>query len=199
MTQRTATNATFAEQIWPADVTGRDWRMLALVCAGVGLLTASAKLNIPFYPVPVTMQTLAVMLIGAAYGARLGGATVLIYLAIGALGVPVFAGTPEKGIGVAYMLGPTGGYLAGFFVAAVVTGLLAERGFDRSILRTAVAMTAGTAIIFAFGVAWLGALVGWDKPVLGWGLYPFIYGGILKIVLGAAIMPAAWALLAKFR
>lgn len=199
MNERGSVNATLAERAWPAEVDGRVWRLVALVCAGVGLLTVSAKLNIPFYPVPVTMQTLAVMLIGAACGARLGGATVLAYLAAGAAGLPVFAGTPEKGIGLAYMMGPTGGYLMGFFVAAVITGMLAERGYGRSILRTALAMTIGTIIIFAFGLAWLGTLLGWDKPILEWGLYPFIYGAVLKIALGAAIMPAAWALLARLR
>ena len=117
------------------DVLWRDRTLLrnvALIIAGSLLLTLSAKIKVPFYPVPMTMQTLAVMLIGFTFGWRLAGAAVLFYLAQGALGLPVFLlGTPEKGIGLAYMMGPTGGYLLGFVLAAVLCGWLAERGWDR--------------------------------------------------------------------
>lgn len=190
---------TLLQHAWPIRTEGRLWRWLALVVGGVGLLTLSAKISIPFYPVPLTMQTLAVLLIGAAYGARLGGITALSYLAAGAIGLPVFAGTPEKGIGLAYMIGPTGGYLISYVFAAALTGWLAERGFDRSVWRMALAMFLGTVIIFSLGLLWLGAVLGWDKPILQWGLYPFIYGDLLKIGLGAAVMPAAWALLGRVK
>ena len=103
-----------------------------LALAGSLLLTLSAKVQVPFYPVPITMQSLVVLCLGATLGARLGAATVVLYLLEGALGLPVFAGTPERGIGLAYMAGPTGGYLIGFVAAAYLVGLLAERGWDRS-------------------------------------------------------------------
>ncbi|GKX36080.1 MAG: biotin transporter BioY [Rhizobiaceae bacterium MnEN-MB40S] len=163
-----------------------------LALAGSALLWASAKVQVPFYPVPMTMQTFVVLVIGMAYGWRLGAATVLLYLAEGAIGMPVFAGTPERGIGLAYMVGPTGGYLVGFVVAAFAVGFLAERGWDRSVVMTLVAMTLGTAIIFVFGTAWLGTLIGWDKPVLELGVIPFVPGAVFKIALAAAVLPLAW-------
>jgi len=180
------------------DVLWRDRTLLrnvALIIAGSLLLTLSAKIKVPFYPVPMTMQTLAVMLIGFTFGWRMAGATVLFYLAQGAFGLPVFAGTPEKGIGLAYMMGPTGGYLLGFVLAAVLCGWLAERGWDRSPLRLVVAMILANGVIYLLGVAWLGSVVGWDKPVLAWGMIPFLYGDLLKIVLGAGLLTAGWKLL----
>lgn len=163
-----------------------------LAFAGTALLWASAKVQIPFFPVPMTMQTFVVIFLGFALGARLGAATVLLYLAEGALGLPVFAGTPEKGIGLAYMAGPTGGFLAGFVVAAFVTGWFAERGFDRRLVTSAIAAFAGLVAIYALGLSWLGALIGWDKPVLEFGLYPFLPAEALKLALLAAILPLAW-------
>ncbi|MEX2312241.1 MAG: biotin transporter BioY, partial [Rhodospirillales bacterium] len=167
-------------------------RYLALAFAGSVLLAISAKINIPFYPVPMTMQTFMVLTIGMAFGWRLGGATVLLYLCEGAFGLPVFAGTPEKGIGLAYMAGPTGGYLLGFFLAAVFVGWLAEKGWDRNIFTTLAAMTIGTSIIFIPGVIWLGMLFGWEKPILEWGLIPFLPGAAFKIALAAAVLPLTW-------
>ena len=172
-------------------------RSLLLVVAGTALLTVSAKVQIPFYPVPMTMQTFVVLLIGFTLGWRLGGLTVLAYLAEGAAGLPVFAGTPQSGAGIAYMMGATGGYLLGFLVAAVVTGVLAERRWDRSLLGAAVAALLGLATIFACGLAWLGTLVGWDKPVLEWGLWPFLPGEALKLALLAAVLPLAWKILPR--
>ena len=166
----------------------------AVVFAGSLLLWASAKVQLPFYPVPLTMQTFAVLAIGAALGWRLGLATVLLYLAEGAAGLPVFAGTPEKGIGLAYMMGPTGGYLLGYLPAAAVCGWLAERGWDRSVALTALAMLAGTVMIYLPGLLWLGAVVGWDKPVLAWGLTPFLLGDLLKLGLASAALPLVWRL-----
>jgi biotin transport system substrate-specific component len=170
-------------------------RNIVLVIAGSMLLTLSARIQVPFYPVPMTMQTLAVMLIGFTMGWRLAGATVLFYLLQGALGMPVFAGTPAKGVGMAYMLGTTGGYLAGFVVAAVLCGWLAERGWDRSPVRIALAMILGNAVIYALGIAWLGSIIGWDKPLLELGMLPFLWGDLLKIVLGTALLTAGWKLL----
>ncbi len=170
---------------------------ILLVVAGSLLLTLSARIQVPFYPVPMTMQTLAVMLIGFAFGWRLGAATVLFYLAQGAFGLPVFAGTPEKGIGMAYMLGTTGGYLIGFVVAALICGWLAERGWDRSPLLVAIAMVIGNAAIYALGLAWLGSVIGWDKPLVELGMAPFLYGDLLKIVLGVALLTAGWKYLKR--
>jgi biotin transport system substrate-specific component len=162
----------------------------ALVIAGSLVLWASAKIQVPFYPVPMTLQTLAIMVIAASFGMRLGVATVLLYLAEGAFGLPVFAGTPEKGIGLAYMMGPTGGYLAGYVLAVGLIGWLAERGFDRNIFKLFGAMAAGDAVIFALGLLWLGTLLGWDKPILEWGFYPFIFGDLTKIALAASAVVA---------
>jgi biotin transport system substrate-specific component len=201
MTDLQVRQDTLAAALWPragklGEMNGL-LRMSLLAVVGSLLLYASAKIQVPFYPVPITMQTFAVLVIGMAYGARLGGATVLLYLAQGAAGLPVFAGTPEKGLGLAYMAGPTGGYLLGFLVAAFVVGWLAERGWDRSVIRTLAAMVLGTAIIFAAGVLWLGTLIGWDKPVLDFGLYPFLPGAVFKIGLAAAVLPLAWKAVSK--
>ena len=154
------------------------------------ILWASAKISVPFWPVPMTLQTGAVMLIGAAYGWRLGVATVVLYLAEGAAGLPVFQGTPQQGIGLAYMLGPTGGYLIGFAVAAFIVGALAERGFDRNVFRLFAAMVVADAVVFVLGLLWLGSVIGWDKPVLQFGLYPFLLGDAVKIALAACLVAA---------
>lgn len=181
---------TLAEQVFSQNRSFARNAMLAI--GGSLLLWASAKLQVPFYPVPMTMQTFVVLMIGTAYGWRLGAVTVALYLAEGALGLPVFAGTPEKGIGLAYMVGPTGGYLVGYVVAAAACGWLASLGWGRKVSTTIFSMLVGNAMIYAFGLAWLGAVVGWDKPVLAWGLTPFLLGDLLKLVLAAAILPMAW-------
>lgn len=166
-------------------------RKMALVVGGSLALWISAKVQVPFYPVPITLQTLVVLGFGMAVGWRLAAATIALYLVEGLIGLPVFAGTPEKGIGLAYMMGPTGGYLAGYLVAAILVGWLAERGWGRNVVSTIGAMLLGNAAIYALGVAWLGTLMGWDKPVLEWGLYPFLLGDLFKIGLAAALLPAA--------
>jgi len=170
-------------------------RNIVVVLVGSILLTLSAKLSLPFYPVPMTLQTLVVLCLGMALGPRLGAAAVLAYLAQGAMGLPVFAGTPEKGIGIAYMLGTTGGYLLGFVVAAFVVGKLAQRAWDRSMFTTIAAMLIGNAIIYLFGLLWLGSLVGWDKPVIAWGMTPFLLGDLAKTLIAAALLPAIWRFL----
>lgn len=184
-------STTLADTLWPAQA-NRTLRNLTLLVLGSLLLTATAKFQIPFYPVPMTLTTLAALLIGATFGWRLGAATVAFYLAQGAMGLPVFAGTPERGIGLAYMMGPTGGYLLGFLLAAVVTGWLAERGWDRRLLPTLTMLTLGMAVIYLPGVLWLGTLFGWDQPILAWGVYPFLLGDALKIALAAATLPLVW-------
>ncbi|KLN59502.1 acetyl-COA carboxylase [Kiloniella spongiae] len=166
-----------------------------MVLVGSLALWASAKIHIPFYPVPMTMQTTVVFMIGMAYGWRLGGLTIMLYLFEGAMGLPVFSGTPEKGLGFAYMMGTTGGYLLGFFFAAVLLGWLAEKGWDRNYFSTAIAMVLGNAVIYAFGLAWLGSVVGWDKPLLEWGMMPFLLGDAVKLILASLLLPTIWKLL----
>ena len=188
---------TLAKTLLPID--NAVVRNLILAIVGSLALWVSAKLSIPFWPVPLTMQTLVVLVIGMAFGARLGAATVLLYLAEGAVGLPVFSGTPEKGIGLAYMMSTTGGYLVGFVLAAGAVGFLAERGWDRSPVKTALAMLLGNILIYMTGLLWLGTIVGWDKPVLAWGLTPFLAGDAVKIVAAAVLMPLVWRLVSAFK
>ncbi len=184
---------TLAQTAWTTDKT--LVRNITLAVLGSIALWISAKINIPFWPVPLTMQTLVVLMMGMAFGPRLGVATVFLYLAEGALGLPVFSGTPEKGIGIAYMMSTTGGYLFGFVLAAGTVGYLAERGWDRTPWTTATAMLIGNVVIYIPGLLWLGSIVGWDKPVLAWGLTPFLAGDALKLALAAVLMPSLWKLL----
>ena len=188
---------TLAKTLLPID--NAVVRNLILAIVGSLALWVSAKLSIPFWPVPLTMQTLVVLVIGMAFGARLGAATVLLYLAEGAVGLPVFSGTPEKGIGLAYMMSTTGGYLVGFVLAAGAVGFLAERGWDRSPVKTALAMVLGNILIYMTGLLWLGTIVGWDKPVLAWGLTPFLDGDAVKIAAAAVLMPLVWRLVSAFK
>jgi biotin transport system substrate-specific component len=185
--------ATLVSALWPAEANAALVRNALLAVAGSLLLWLSAKINVPFYPVPLSMQTFAVLVIGAAYGPRLGAATVLLYLAEGAVGRPVFAGTPEKGIGLAYMMGPTGGYLIGFAVAAAVTGWLCQRGWDNSLGWLILAMLIGHVVIFAFGIAYLASLIGFNAAWAS-GVAPFYHATLLKTLLAAAFIKGAWAL-----
>lgn len=187
-------NNTLVGGLWTAS-TDSKLRQFGLAFAGSILLAISSKFQIPFYPVPLTMQTFVVVALGMALGWKLGMATVILYLAEGAAGLPVFAGTPEKGIGLAYMLGGTGGYLLGYVLAAGIAGYMAQKGWTRSLLSTAAVAFLAIVMIYAPGVLWLGALFGWDKPILEWGLYPFVYGDLLKIALVAAAFPMMWKLM----
>ena len=189
-----AIHPTMVSTLWPREDSQKIIRNIILVIFGSMLLTASAKIQIPFFPVPQTMQTLVVLVLGMLYGWRLGAATVLLYLAEGAFGLPVFAGTPEKGIGLAYMMGPTGGYLIGFVLAAIVCGGLAERGWDRKPLTTALAMLLGNIVIYIPGLLWLSLFVGSEK-VIQLGLVPFILGDIAKLVLATISLPLIWSAL----
>jgi biotin transport system substrate-specific component len=167
-------------------------RDLLLVTAGALFIAALSQVRIPlpFTPVPLTGQTFAVLLVGAALGAKRGFGSISLYLACGALGLPFFAGGAS---GPAYMNGPTLGYLVGFAAAATLTGFLAERGLDRRIPTALVAFLAGQAMIYLFGVAWLTILLGFQKALLA-GLAPFLLGDALKIVAAALALPAAWRL-----
>ena len=171
---------------------------LIIAICGTILLAVSAKVKIPFYPVPMTMQTFVVLLLGVSLGWKLGLFTVSLYLIQGIAGLPVFAGTPEKGIGLLYMAGPTGGYLVGFALAAGLTGWLAERGLDRSVIGTAIAMIAGNLVIYVFGLAWLANFVGFEKAVT-FGLIPFLFGDLIKIMLATASLPVIWKFLNRDR
>ena len=177
---------------WPTTERTHWLRLVVLAFVGTLLIALASKIKVPFYPVPMTMQTLVILGIGMAYGWRLGAATVLLYLAEGAVGLPVFTCTPEKGIGLVYMMGGTGGYLFGYLLAVIAIGWLAERGWDRSIFTTVAAMFVGNVLIFAPGLLWLGILFGWDKPILAWGLTPFLLAEVFKIALAACLMPLAW-------
>jgi len=188
---------TFIAAMWPQQA-GAGLRFAALAVLGSLALVASAKLQVPFYPVPMTMQSLVVVLLGMACGWRLGAATVAVYLLEGLLGLPVFAGTPEKGIGIAYMMGPTGGYLFGFVLAAALTGWLAERGWSRSLWWSALALSLGHVVLFLAGMAWLAVHVGWTKTV-ALGLAPFLVGSLVKTALGVTLVRAGWAALDRRR
>jgi biotin transport system substrate-specific component len=185
---------TFAELFWPAQGASRALRAVLLALLGSALLTISAKIEVPFYPVPMTMQTLVVLLLGMAYGARLGTATVLLYLAEGAAGLPVFAGTPERGIGIPYMLGPTGGYLVGFVLSAAITGWLTER--RRDWLALVLAVTAGSIVVFIPGVLWLAHLIGFEQAIAH-GLMPFLWATLVKGAIAMALGMAGATLIQK--
>ena len=197
MTITNNTIPTIVNLVWPSGRSSIALRYLVLVLAGSLFIALSSKIQIPFYPVPMTMQTFVILGLSMAYGWRLAGATLALYLLEGALGFPVFAGTPEKGIGLAYMMGSTGGYLLGFLAAAVTCGWLGDKGWDRNVYKTAIAMFIGNALIYIPGILWLGILVGWDKPIIDLGLIPFILGDLLKLALAAIIFPIIWKFLNK--
>ncbi|HMM64765.1 MAG TPA: biotin transporter BioY [Mesorhizobium sp.] len=167
-----------------------------LALGGTLLLTLSAKTKVVLGPVDMNLQTLAVLLIASAFGLRLGLATLLLYLAEGAAGLPVFQSTPEKGIGIAYMLGTTGGYLAGFVVMAAIAGWAADRGWDRNPFRLFGAFLVAEVLMMAMGFAWLALLIGADKA-WQFGVVPFIVPDLIKVALAASLVPAVWSLLPK--
>ncbi|MGA9190453.1 MAG: biotin transporter BioY [Anaerolineales bacterium] len=163
---------------------------ILLVTAGSLVVAVSAliQVRLPFTPVPITAQTLAVLLIGVLLGSRRGGFALLAYLGEGLAGLPVFAG---GGFGLAHLLGPTGGYLIGFAAAAFLVGWLAERGWDRRPLAALGAMTLGNLVIYAIGASWLAWMVG-PNQALALGVAPFVLGDVLKIGLGTALLPLGW-------
>lgn len=173
-------------------MSGRLFGQAVLVLAGTLLLAISAHIKVPFWPVPQTMQTFAVLLIAMSYGSRLGTITIAAYLAEGMLGLPVFA----AGSGIAYMAGPTAGYLVGFLVAGALLGWLADQGWCRNWQSTVAAMLIGNGAIYLFGLGWLAQLFGTSVAISA-GLLPFIWGDIAKIVLAALVMPAGWQLVSR--
>jgi biotin transport system substrate-specific component len=189
-----ATHPTLAATLWPAQGTLAALRWALLAILGSIFIALCSQIFVPTQPVPITMQTFAVLLIGAAYGWRLGAATVALYLLEGAVGLPVFA---EMKAGYPVLLGPTGGYLVGFVFAAALVGWLAERRWDRNVILTGAAMILGNLVIYALGLAWLWKFVG-DK-VLELGLLPFLLGDALKIALAMAVLPAAWKIVTGLR
>jgi len=167
-----------------------------LAVVGTLILTLSAKTKVDFGPVDMSLQTLAIFLIAAVFGLRLGVATLLLYLAEGALGVPVFQSSPEKGVGIAYMLGTTGGYLVGFVVAAAIVGYAADRGWDRSIVTFFGAVLLAEIVMLALGFAWLAGLIGAERA-WQFGIVPFIVPDLVKVALASAAVPAVWSLARK--
>lgn len=162
---------------------------VAGILIGNLLLILSAKIQIPFWPVPMTMQTCVVLMLGAVLGARAGAAAVALYLFEGGLNFAVFAGTPERGIGLAYMYGPTGGYLFGFLAAAVVIGFASDKGWMKSLMSNTLWMLAGHAIMLGFGVAWLAHLIGFNAAIAS-GLTPFWLATALKTAMAVAAYEA---------
>ena len=155
-------------------------KYVLLALSGTILLAISSKVKIPFYPVPMTMQTFVVMLIGVTLGFRLGLATIILYLFEGIIGLPVFSGTPENGVGLMYFTGPTMGYLLGFIITASLSGLFS---YDKNILKNFFKLAFATSFIYILGIIWLGILIGWEKPVFSLGAKPFLLAELFKVFL----------------
>jgi biotin transporter BioY len=190
------TNITYAGLLRPSNKVYAGLYDFTLIIGGSLFIAASARLKIflPFSPVPITGQTFAVLMTGALYGPWRGSLSVLLYLIMGMSGLSIFA----LGGGFLILLGPTGGYLVGFIAAAYVTGSLAQRGWDRRIETTILAMALGNITLYSFGLLWLCCLMGLNRTVLTIGLYPFLMGDMLKIVLAALLLPSGWKLLNRF-
>ncbi len=160
-------------------------KILILALIGSILLTISAKIKIPFYPVPMTMQTFVVLFLGVSFGYKVGVLSVIFYLIEGIIGLPVFSNSPEKGIGLAYFVGPTMGYLIGFIFACLTAGIF---NYDKNHFLNFLKIIIATSVIYILGILWLGNLIGWDKPVLEFGVYPFLYAELFKILLLTTIV-----------
>ena len=172
------------------------FKNILIVIIGTLALTISAKIKIPFYPVPMTMQTFVVLFLGIAFGYKLGLATVGIYLIEGILGLPVFSNSPEKGIGMVYFTGPTMGYLIGFMIAVFLIGYLKLEDWTKKNEISAklffinlIKLLISVSTIYIFGLIWLGTLIGWDKPIFKLGALPFLYAEIFKILVLAFLTP----------
>ena len=151
-----------------------------IIILGSLALTISAKIKIPFYPVPMTMQTFVVMLLGLAFGYKIGLTTISLYLLEGIAGLPVFSNSPEKGVGLVYFTGPTMGYLIGFLSATLIARTISS---NDNTLKTISKLLLSVSTIYILGVLWLGTLIGWDKPILEFGVYPFLLAEIFKLAL----------------
>jgi biotin transport system substrate-specific component len=182
-----APSAVLADRVLPRTLAGSA----LLVAAGAAVTAAAAQLAVPLWPVPITGQTLAVLLVGATLGARRGALAMALYAVLGIAGLPVFS---DAAGGWQVLAGPTGGYIIGFIAAAALTGWLAERRWDRTVLRAVVAFSAGTVLPFAFGLPWLAWSLQLDLPqTLAAGLWPFLVGGAIKAAVAAGIVRAGWA------
>ena len=155
-------------------------KYLFIALMGSIILAISSKIKIPFYPVPMTMQTLVVLIIGIGFGWKIGITVVSLYLFEGIIGLPVFSGTPEKGIGIIYFTGPTMGYLLGFLAAVYVSGKFM---YDENLFKTFLKLFLATSLIYILGIIWLGSLIGWDKPVFQLGAQPFLLAEFFKILI----------------
>tara|TARA_S200000501_G_scaffold368208_1_gene405715 strand:+ start:709 stop:1257 length:549 start_codon:yes stop_codon:yes gene_type:complete len=162
----------------------RLFKYILAVLLGTIILAISSKIKIPFYPVPMTMQTFVVLLIGIGYGWKLGLATISLYLFEGMIGLPVFSGTPEKGVGLVYFTGPTMGYLIGFLVTVFIAGKFNYNSLISSFLK----LTFATSFIYILGVLWLGVFIGWDKPIFELGVFPFLLAELLKVSLATLVV-----------
>ena len=161
-------------------------RIILISLIGSFLLTLSAKVKIPFYPVPMTMQTFVVLFIGITLGYKIGLLTVSLYLIEGIAGFPVFANSPEKGIGIVYFTGPTMGYLIGFLIAVYFAGIFK---YDKGLINTFVKLIFSVSFIYILGVIWLGTLIGWEKPIFKLGAQPFLLAELFKILLLLFLTP----------
>tara|TARA_B100001029_G_scaffold61268_1_gene49563 strand:- start:4635 stop:5180 length:546 start_codon:yes stop_codon:yes gene_type:complete len=161
-------------------------KTLFLAILGTIFLAISSKIKIPFWPVPMTMQTFVVLLIGVVYGWKLGLFTISLYLLEGIAGIPVFAGTPEKGMGIVYFTGPTMGYLIGFLISVFFAGFLS---FDNNFLKNFIKLTFSVSFIYVLGLIWLGTIIGWDKPVFSLGAKPFLLAELFKVVILSLLIP----------
>jgi len=161
-------------------------KIVFIAIVGTILLTISAKIKIPFYPVPMTMQTFMVLMLGTLFGYKIGLLTVSLYLLEGIYGLPVFAGTPEKGIGFTYFMGPTMGYLIGFLVAVFFAGFFK---YDKGPINTFLKLIFSVSFIYILGLVWLGTLIGWDKPIFKFGAQPFLLAELFKVLLLLFLTP----------
>jgi len=161
-------------------------KVILVTVLGTLLLTISAKIKIPFYPVPMTMQTFVVLFLGITLGPRIGLLTISLYLFEGIFGLPVFAGTPEKGVGLVYFTGPTMGYLIGFLVAVYFSGSFK---YDKGLINTFLKLIFSVSFIYIFGLIWLGTLIGWDKPIFKLGAQPFLLAELFKMLLLLFLTP----------
>jgi len=155
-------------------------KYLLIAIIGTLVLAISSKIKIPFYPVPMTMQTFVVLFIGIAFGWKLGLATIFLYLFEGIIGLPVFSGTPEKGLGIIYFTGPTMGYLIGFLFSCFFAGYF---NYSKNLFLNFVKLSFATSFVYVSGILWLGILIGWDKPVFKLGAEPFLLAELFKILL----------------
>ena len=155
-------------------------KYILIIFFGSILLTISSKIKIPFYPVPMTMQTFVVLFLGMSFGYKVGLATVSLYLFEGIIGLPVFSNSPEKGVGLVYFTGPTMGYLIGFLFATFLAGYF---NFKKNILSNFIKLLVSVSVIYIFGIFWLGNLIGWDKPIIQLGVTPFLLAELFKILI----------------